>query len=114
MSGLAEYLHRSPAVRDFTSAVFLAPELTQEWLNAHFDHDQMDVEADISVPYFVLSQSSETCISTPPPIRWDGKHWKNFHSNVVECYLGADRTLKDNEWLAHCLSIFIAKRKESV
>ena len=80
-----EYLHRSPAVRDFTSAViFLAPELRQEWLTAHFDHDQMDVEANISVPYFVLSQSSETCISTPAP---NSMGWKALEIISIHNYL---------------------------
>lgn len=111
-----ELLHQYPAVRDFTAAVvFLEPELSDGWILEHFNHDEMDVEANISVPYFVLSQEASTYLSTPPS---NSMGWKAIEvielQNMKECDLHTNRTTKDNEWLAHCLSLLIAKRRESV
>ena len=111
-----EFLHQYPAVRDFTAAVvFLEPDFSEDWISEHFNHDEMDVEANISVPYFVLSRGVSTYLSTPPA---NSMGWKALEvitlQDVKECDLTSSRTDQDNEWLVHCLSILIAKRKESV
>lgn len=111
-----EFLHQYPAVRDFTAAViFLEPELSENWISEHFNHDEMDVEANISVPYFVLSREPSTYLTTPPA---NSMGWKAIEvialQDLNECDLQSNRTAQDNEWLAHCLSILIAKRKEGV
>ena len=55
------FLHANPAVRDFTGAVLLIePEFDEDWMIAHFNNKEMDVEANISVPYFVCQPEGES------------------------------------------------------
>ena len=50
---LVEFLHRYPGVRDYTRAVVaIDPVLDEAWWQKKFTQDQMDVEANIAIPYF--------------------------------------------------------------
>lgn len=110
-----EFLHAAPAVRDFTSAiVMIEPAVSEDWISTHFNHDALDVEANVSIPYFVLSSTAETYLSTPPANRMG---WKAIEvitmTNITECSLQPTRSDDDNAWIAHCISIMMSKRQES-
>ena len=108
------FLHDHPAVRDYTGAIVLIePEVDLDWLKKHFTHAEMDVEANIALPYFVLSSKQETFIQLPP----DDEHgWKSIDVIPVLSIDEVDLENVTSEsalWLATLVTLMICKRKES-
>ncbi len=114
---LLKFLHQHPAVRDFTGAVVcINPVLNTEWLAMHFTHANMDVEANVSIPYFVCATQSN-----PLPIgegdRKGNLGWKAI--DVIECdakvqeWSSMDEPQAVKRWVLY-MATLLSKRKESV
>jgi len=108
---LLAFLHAHPAVRDFTGAVlFIDPIVNAEWMMEHFNNDEMDVEANISVPYFVCL--GDEASSFPMPTVTDAG-WKAI--DVIECASDVLPWARSNDphWVIY-MGLLLSKRKESV
>ena len=108
---LIQFLHANPPVRDFTGAVvLLEPELQTEWMQEHFNNKEMDVEANVSVPYFVC-QTEGVSFQFMPPVSESG--WKAI--DVIQCDPIAHQWFQEqNSMWVELLSMLMVKRKESV
>jgi hypothetical protein len=63
---LLHFLHQYPAVRDRMAGVCLInPVLDQEWCTEYFTHAEMDVEVQLSIPYFVWGTTEYEGLPTP-------------------------------------------------
>lgn len=108
---LLAFLHEHPAVRDFTGAVLcIDPIVNSEWMAEHFNNDEMDVEANISVPYFVCLEVGVS--SFPIPTVTDAG-WKAI--DVIECASDVLPWARSNDphWVIY-MGLLLSKRKESV
>ena len=108
---LLRFLHANPAVRDFTgAAVLLEPELQTEWMQEHFNNKEMDVEANISVPYFVCQPEGEAFHLIPQK---DESGWKAIE--VIQCDPVVLQWFHEqNVMWVQMLAMLMVKRKESV
>ena len=77
---------------------------------AHFNNDEMDVEANISVPYFICLGDGAS--SFPIPTATDAG-WKAI--DVIECdsYVLPWARSNDPHWVIY-MGLLLSKRKESV
>ena len=109
-----QFLHDHPAVRDYTGAVVLIePKIEESWLEKHFNHTAMDVEANIALPYFVLSSQPETYMQMPTE---DEQGWKSIDVIPILSIDEVDLeevSLDVASWMATMVTIMICKRKES-
>jgi hypothetical protein len=108
---LMKLLYANPAVRDFTGAVvLLEPILEETWMIKHFNNKDMDVEANISVPYFVCQPPGVSFQYRPPK---DENGWKAIE--VIQCNEQLQQWFKaDNPMWIQILAMLMVKRKESV
>ena len=89
------------------------PQIDVDWVDTCFTHSEMDVEANIAVPYFVLSAKSESCLTVPDE---NEQGWKSI--DVIPI-LSIDEveleSLDSNSalWASTVVTIMICKRKES-
>lgn len=106
---LLAFLHQYPGVRDFTAiVVLLEPLLSQTWLAENFAHDQMDVEANIAIPYFFVT--SDDSIPLNPIASKTG--WQSIE--VIPLHrLSKDMAFCLETWWALVAMIWI-KRKEEI
>jgi len=59
-------LHQHPGMRDVLYAlILLDPVFDDEWMKAHFSHDELDAEANAPIPYIFLFSQSEVRIPDP-------------------------------------------------
>ena len=110
-TSLLEFLHANPPVRDFTGAVVLMdPNLDADWMGEHFNDKEMDVEANISVPYFVCQSEGETFQFVPSA---DENGWKAIE--VVQVNTAALNWFyeRNRQWV-QLLAMLMVKRKESI
>ena len=108
---LLTFLHANPAVRDFTGAVLaIEPIVNVEWMTEHFNNDEMDVEANISVPYFVCHEVGS---SFSPRVKVTDAGWKAI--DVIECDSDVLPWARSNDpsWVVY-MGLLLSKRKESV
>lgn len=107
---LLQFLHANPPVRDFTGAVVLInPELEADWMNEYFTNKEMDVEANISVPYFVCQSQGVSFQFTPPA---DESGWKAIE--VIQCAPSVHQWFEENNGMwVQMLAMLMVKRKES-
>ena len=108
---LLRFLHANPAVRDFTGAVVLIePDLDEDWMIAHFNNKEMDVEANISVPYFVCQPEGESFQFMPSH---DESGWKAI--DVIQCDQSVLQWFHEQNMMwVQMLAMLMVKRKESV
>ncbi len=108
---LIHFLHANPPVRDFTGAVvLLEPQLEAEWMQEQFNNKEMDVEANVSVPYFVC-QSEGVSFQFMPPV--DESGWKAIE--LIQCDPIAHQWFQEqNSMWVQILAMLMVKRKESV
>lgn len=114
---LLQFMHEHPAVRDFTGAVVCVhPEFDPEWLATHFTHAEMDVEANVSIPYFVCAEQSSTLVVGEASTKGD-LGWKAI--DVIECdatvqeWTEMDEPETVTRWVLY-MATLLSKRKESV
>jgi len=110
-ASLLGFLHANPPVRDFTGAVVLMdPYLDADWMGNHFNDKEMDVEANISVPYFVCQSEGEAFQFVPSA---DENGWKAIE--VVQVNTAALNWFheRNTQWV-QLLAMLMVKRKESV
>jgi len=68
---LFAFLHENPGLRDVVAAVIcLEPKLDEEWIEAHFTHEQMDLEQNHSIPYLVLASEPVLDMIEEPKHGW--------------------------------------------
>lgn len=110
-SRLLKFLHANPPVRDFTGAIVLMePELDADWMQTHFNDKEMDVEANVSVPYFVCQEEGESFGFVPAT---DENGWKAIE--VVQVDSAALTWFRENNRLwVQLMAMLMVKRKESV
>lgn len=104
------FLHANPAVRDFTGAiVVIEPVVDNAWVQKHFNHTEMDVEANLSIPYFVC-ESTPTNVFT---VASDPSGWKAIE--VIDCFPEVLQWMTEKSllWVVW-IAMLLSKRKESV
>lgn len=108
---LLQFLHANPPVRDFTGAVLLIePHLDEEWMLEHFNNKQMDVEANVSVPYFVCQSEGQSFQFVPPA---DESGWKAIE--MIQCDSMVHQWFQEqNTMWVQVMAMLMVKRKESV
>ena len=105
------FLHANPPVRDFTGAVLLIePDLEDDWMHEQFNNKQMDVEANVSVPYFVCQPGGQSFQFVPSV---DESGWKAIE--VIQCDSMVHQWFQEhNVMWVQMLAMLMVKRKESV
>ena len=108
---LLRFLHANPPVRDFTGAVLLMePALEEDWMLEHFNNTQMDVEANVSVPYFVCLPDGQSFQFVPSV---DESGWKAIE--VIQCDSMVHQWFQEqNTMWVQVMAMLMVKRKESV
>lgn len=101
-----QFLHQYPAVRDHMAGVLLIdPILDQEWCKKHFNHLDMDVEAQFSIPYFVFGRKEYETLEKPPV---DERGWKAIE--LID--LGVFSEKLQEKWMTGSIALVLCKTME--
>ena len=103
---LLSFLHQYPAVRDHMAGVILVnPELNADWCREHFNHREMDVEAQLSIPYFVWGTQAYDALEKPAV---DERGWRAIE--LID--LGCVSEDVHQKWMTRSVALVLCKTME--
>lgn len=103
---LLTFLHQYPAVRDHTGGVLLIdPVLDHNWCKKHFTHSEMDVEAQLLIPYFIWGSKEYHRLEKPPV---DERGWKAIE--LIDLGVFSEEVQK--KWMTQSIALVLCKTME--
>lgn len=106
---LVEFLHKYPGVRDYTRAVVaIHPVIHADWWKANFTQEQMDVEANMAIPYFFFMPPS---VELQEPMA-SPTGWKSI--DLIPCREGDGVYEANYLFLSKIIVLTLVKYQETV